>query len=92
MTRIIALFIALSIVGLGISGCSKSNSGAGQASLNLAGSKQGQAVGFADVDGDGITDKLVGAPYASAISGQRQERSWFTRATHLATAQFRTWF
>ncbi len=70
MTRIIALFTTLSIVCLALSGCSKSNSGAGQASLNLAGSKQGQAVGFADVDGDGITDKLVGAPYASAISGQ----------------------
>ena len=68
--RIVALLIALSIVGPGIWGCSSSKSGAGQASLNLAGSKQGQAVGFADVDGDGIEDKLVGAPYASTISGQ----------------------
>ncbi len=37
--------------------------------MTLTGSKQGQAVGFADVDGDGIEDKLVGAPYAATASG-----------------------
>ncbi|HWR26524.1 MAG TPA: hypothetical protein VN316_01470 [candidate division Zixibacteria bacterium] len=32
------------------------------------GSKQGQSIGFVDVDGDGIDDKLVGAPYAFSSS------------------------
>jgi hypothetical protein len=36
--------------------------------VRLEGSKQGQSVGFIDVDGDGIEDKVVGAPYASASS------------------------
>jgi hypothetical protein len=35
------------------------------AALDLNGSKQGQTVGLADVDGDGIDDKIVGAPHAS---------------------------
>ena len=38
------------------------------ASLDLTGSRQGQAVGFADVDGDGSDDKLVGAPFATLSS------------------------
>jgi hypothetical protein len=33
--------------------------------ITFTGSKQGQSVGFVDVDGDGISDKLVGAPYAA---------------------------
>ncbi len=36
--------------------------------VTLAGSRQGQSVGFVDVDGDGIADKIVGAPYASSSS------------------------
>jgi len=40
----------------------------GEARLDLTGSRQGQAVGFADVDGDGIDDKLVGAPFANLSS------------------------
>lgn len=35
----------------------------------LIGSKQGQAIGFVDVDGDGIEDRIVGAPYASSHGG-----------------------
>ena len=33
--------------------------------VSLVGSFQGKAAGLADVDGDGIPDKLVGAPYAT---------------------------
>jgi len=36
--------------------------------VTLAGSRQGQTIGFIDVDGDGIHDKIVGAPYASSSS------------------------
>jgi len=36
--------------------------------VTLAGSKQGQSVGFIDINGDDIDDKLVGAPYASSSS------------------------
>ena len=36
--------------------------------VSFIGSKQGQSVGFVDVDGDGIDDKMVGAPYASVYS------------------------
>lgn len=36
--------------------------------VTFTGSRQGHAVGFVDVDGDGIDDKMVGAPYASASS------------------------
>jgi len=38
--------------------------------VSFTGSKQGQSVGFVDVDGDGIKDKLVGAPYASVSARQ----------------------
>jgi|WetSurSiteA1Bulk_404760.scaffolds.fasta_scaffold03824_2 hypothetical protein len=37
--------------------------------VTLAGSRQGQSVGFIDIDGDRIPDKIVGAPYASSSSG-----------------------
>jgi len=54
-----------------INGCSNNNSTSNtSASLALAGSKQGQSVGFADLDGDGIADKIVGAPYSSTTSSQ----------------------
>ncbi|MBI5439765.1 MAG: FG-GAP repeat protein [Deltaproteobacteria bacterium] len=36
---------------------------------DLAGSRQGLSAAFADVDGDGVPDKLVGAPYARSSSG-----------------------
>jgi len=36
--------------------------------FTLTGSRQGQSVGFVDVDGDGIADKILGAPYASSSS------------------------
>lgn len=49
-----------------LSGCAnKSDSATNEfATLNLTGSKQGQSVAFADADGDGRADKIVGAPYA----------------------------
>ena len=36
--------------------------------VTLAGSRQGLSIGFVDIDGDGIDDKIVGAPYASSSS------------------------
>src|SRR4030042_4309303 len=36
--------------------------------VKLSGSKQGQSGGFVDVDGDGVDDKIVGAPYAACPS------------------------
>ena len=36
--------------------------------VTFTGSKQGQSVGFVDINGDGIDDKIVGAPYASVTS------------------------
>ncbi|MFB3884017.1 MAG: VCBS repeat-containing protein [Thermodesulfobacteriota bacterium] len=41
------------------------------AKLNLTGSRQGQVVGLADFDGDGIADKFVGAPYATIEGSNR---------------------
>jgi len=53
-----------------VQGCGNSNkSSPSRPTLNLVGSKQGQSVGFADVDGDGTPDKIVGAPYATTTSG-----------------------
>ena len=73
-------------------GCTNgANSGADhQAPLNLAGSRQGQAVGFVDVDGDGIADKIVGAPYATN-SASRTGSCLCTRAKAPATAPHRMW-
>jgi hypothetical protein len=68
--RMIFLIIAVAAPGMTALGCkSSNNSVSGQAAaVNLVGSKQGLAVGFADVDGDGIEDKIVGAPYAASAS------------------------
>jgi hypothetical protein len=66
-----ALFLCISIVITTLAmGCSKSVKSGNDtpATLNLASSKQGQSIGFADVDGDGILDKIVGAPYSSTSS------------------------
>jgi hypothetical protein len=67
------MFIAAVILGMAAFGCSSNdnsnNSGPSVQPLNLLGSKQGHTVGFVDVDGDGIEDKVVGAPYASYASG-----------------------
>jgi hypothetical protein len=54
------------LTSMAVQGCGNSNkSSLSGPTLNLAGGKQGQSVGFADVDGDGIPDKIVGAPYAT---------------------------
>jgi FG-GAP repeat protein/VCBS repeat protein len=68
----ILICLLLFIISLLAPGCSKSaKSGNGaQATLNLASSKQGQSIGFVDVDGDGILDKVVGAPYSSTTESQ----------------------
>lgn len=65
-----SLFSAIigAALGMAILGCSSNSGGISGGSINLVGSKQGQAVGFADVDGDGIEDKIVGAPYAASAS------------------------
>jgi hypothetical protein len=71
-TRILFVLLFLCVLlGVTAPGCGNSNKGSGdsQATLNLAGAKQGQAVGFVDVNGDGIADKVVGAPYAVTTSG-----------------------
>lgn len=62
---------ASAVIAVAVIGCSN-NDGKGStpgATVSLVGSKQGQAVGFADIDGDGIEDKIVGAPYAATSAG-----------------------
>ncbi|MDH4163941.1 MAG: FG-GAP-like repeat-containing protein [Nitrospirota bacterium] len=66
--RLMLLALAVTAIGMAAMGCSSNSSGVSGPSVNLVGSKQGQAVGFADVDGDGIEDKIVGAPYAASPS------------------------
>ncbi|MEK6700365.1 MAG: hypothetical protein AABZ10_15135 [Nitrospirota bacterium] len=70
MNRLTVLVVLVSaLTGFAVAGCSSGNNGiTNQASVNLVGGKQGQAVGFVDVDGDGIDDKIVGAPYAASAS------------------------
>jgi len=53
--------------GMALQGCGGGNAGSSTppAGLNLSSSKQGLTVGIADVNGDGLPDKLVGAPYAA---------------------------
>ena len=72
-TKTLLLSLVLSVAaGLISHGCGDGNDGSPdtQATLNLTGARQGQAVGFADMNGDGIADKVVGAPYATTVSGQ----------------------
>jgi hypothetical protein len=68
--RLIFLVVAVATLGMTTLGCNSSSNSSGISgqSVNLIGSKQGQAVGFADVDGDGIEDKIVGAPYAASAT------------------------
>jgi FG-GAP repeat len=67
--RLIFIIVAVAALGMATPGCnSSSSSGVSGKLVNLAGSKQGQAVGFADVDGDGLEDKIVGAPYAASAT------------------------
>lgn len=64
--------IAFLLLALGFTGCGNKierTSNPVSMGFNLAGSRQGQSVGFADVDGDGVPDKVVGAPYADNGSG-----------------------
>jgi hypothetical protein len=65
--KVVCATVILSLLGgpipCSIAGKSRNN-------MPLAGSRQGQSVGFVDVDGDGIDDKIVGAPYASIASRQ----------------------
>ena len=65
-----SLFLCI-LLGATALGCSKSGNGSDSgATLDLTGSKQGLSVGFADVDGDGIADKIVGAPYATTTESR----------------------
>lgn len=65
------IFAATTIIALAMAGCGGGGGGGSTppATVSLVGSKQGQSVGFADFNGDGIEDKLVGAPYAATTSG-----------------------
>jgi len=73
-----ALVLALcAALGTGLYSCGSSggiffSTSAGNTNVlkgvTLTGGKQGAAVGLVDVDGDGIPDKVVGAPYATTTS------------------------
>jgi len=67
--HIILFLLIISFLAFGCKNKSQ-NSSADPATLSLSGGKQGQTVGFVDVDGDGIADKVVGAPYSSTTSSQ----------------------
>jgi len=68
-----AFFVLLFLSAFGFAG-DYTEKGSGNSGNNvlkgvtLDGSRQGQSVGFVDIDGDGIDDKIVGAPYASTYS------------------------
>ncbi len=62
--------LASAVIAVAVLSCGGGDSGSTPtATVSLVGSKQGQSVGFADFDGDGIEDKIVGAPYAATTSG-----------------------
>lgn len=64
------LAAALAVVGCNLGGSGSAASPAAvMAGVTVQGSGQGQAGGFADVDGDGIDDLLVCAPNATTPSG-----------------------
>jgi hypothetical protein len=64
----ILLYFVAGIAAYGCTSSSTDSASDNQVQIDLAGSKQGQSVAFVDVDGDGIEDKVVGAPYASVSS------------------------
>lgn len=66
----VALSLLFGLPSFTLAGQSGNNDlkGAKRKDVTFTGSRQGQAVGFVDVDGDGIDDKMVGAPYASVSS------------------------
>ncbi len=66
--RLLFLVFAVAAFGMAALSCDSKSSGISGEAVSLVGSKQGQAVGFADIDGDGIEDKIVGAPYATSAS------------------------
>src|SRR3990172_615687 len=63
----ILILLLLSIPGLGAVGCSGGTESFvnNAVQFDLTGSRQGQSVGFVDVDEDGTDEKIVGAPYAA---------------------------
>ena len=64
--RLFHLALAAALIAAA-TGCNNGASGGiSGPTVDLVGSRQGQAVGFADVDGDGVEDKIVGAPYAAS--------------------------
>lgn len=77
MKRYIFILLLIAAMGLMLYGCGSSGSSSmetvdnGQMAssimngVTLINSKQGQAGGFVDADGDRIPDKVVGAPYAT---------------------------
>ncbi|XUX00226.1 MAG: hypothetical protein TUN42_10115 [Dehalogenimonas sp.] len=67
LVKIILVFLVT--MGVFPIACAGNKSKDDLANLDLSGSKQGQTVAFADVDGDGLQDKLVGAPYVSLAKG-----------------------
>lgn len=67
-TRLLFLAVSISAFAMATPGCDSNSGSIAGPSTTLVGSKQGQSVGFADVDGDGIEDKIVGAPYAASAT------------------------
>lgn len=80
MKRTISYLLLLGLTAIAAYGCGTEGSSSMESvddgsmkssvmdGVTLMGSKQGQSGGFVDVDGDGIDDKVVGAPYATTSS------------------------
>ena len=75
-TKRLLLSLALcALAAVVIHGCGKANKRSlkvpqAQSTLNLMSARQGHAVGFVDMNGDGTADKVVGAPYAATTSSR----------------------
>lgn len=63
-----ALLLVSAVSGAGCKS-HRSTPASPMAGMTLAGGKQGVSAALADWDGDGVEDKLVGAPYATSASG-----------------------